>query len=127
MTVVRWTFTDPVTSASYEFEINPKEGGTPTQEKTMAYANTAAPNGRVLAFEGRQKQQEGQFTGLVLSQDQYDAMHEWFDKRYQIYMTDDLNRTYTIYITRLEEKRIRSATKPWKHEYTVNYFIMDWD
>lgn len=127
MAVVRWTFEDPVTSETYEFLLNPREGGTPTLEKNMVYTNTAAPDGRVLVFEGRQRHQEGEFSGTVLTEEQYDAMVYWFGKRNQIYMTDDLGRTLTIYITRFEAKRIRAATVPWKHEYTCNYVVMDWD
>lgn len=125
--VVKWIFEDPVTSEVYTFAVNPKEGGTPPYEKTMSYINTAAPDGRVLAFEGRQKQQESQFTGTILEQSQYDAMLEWFTKRNQIYVSDDLGRVFTIYITKFDAKRIRAQSHPWKHEYTVSYVILDWD
>lgn len=126
MAVVKWTFNDPTMSETYVFEVNPKQGGTPAYEKNLSYVNTAGPDGRVLAFEGRSKPQEGQFSGTILSEEQYNAMLYWFNKRNQIYMSDDLGRAFTIYITKLDAKRIRAVSHPWKHDYTVNYVILDW-
>lgn len=125
--VVKWTFTDPVTAASYTFDVNPREGGTPTYEKTMTYTNTAGGEGRVLAYEGRDKPLDAQFSGVILTEDQYDSMLEWFQVRNQIYLTDDLGRVFTIYITRFESKRVRARSHPWKHEYTCSYVIIDWE
>lgn len=125
--VVRWTFTDNATAETYTFPINPNEGGTPPLEKTMTYTNTAAPNGRALAFEGRQKVREGSFSGTLLEETHYTAFETWYEKRNQITMTDDLGRSFEIYITKFDAKRVRAATVPWKHTYVVNYVIIDWD
>jgi hypothetical protein len=51
-------------------------------------------------------------------------MIEWFNKRYPIEVTDDLDRILTIYITTFEPKRVRSATYPWKHTYSVKYLVL---
>lgn len=126
MAVVKWTFNDPTMSETYVFDINPNTGGTPAQEKNMTYVNTAGPDGRVLAFEGRQKPQEGVFSGTILTEEQYNAMLYWFTKRNQIYMSDDLGRVFTIYITKFDSKRVRAVSHPWKHDYTCSYVILDW-
>lgn len=127
MAVQRWTFTDPVTSETYEFEINPSEGGSPSLEKNMTYTNTAAPEGRALAFEGRPNVQTSQFKGTILTEEHYNAMMYWFGVKNQINMTDDLGRTQSIYITKFDPQRVRAVQHPWKHSYTVSYFVLDWD
>jgi hypothetical protein len=127
MAVERWTFTDPVTLDSYEFEINPSDGGSPTYKKNIAFQNTAAPDGRVLAFEGRPSPQTGNFKGTILTEEHYNAMLEWFGVKNQIYMTDDLGRTQSIYITDFDPQRVRAVQHPWKHSFTVSYFVLDWD
>ena len=127
MAVVRWRFDDPVTLESYTFEINPSEGGSPALKKNLSYVNTAAPDGRALAFEGRMNTQTSSFKGTILTEEHYQAMETWFNKRNQIYMTDDLGRTLSIYITDFEPQRVRSVQHPWKHTYTCSYFVLDWE
>lgn len=124
----RWVFTDPVTSETYEMEINPNEGGTPKLSKNISYQITTAPepNSRVLMFEGRPQPRQGSFAGTILTEQHYNAMVQWYEKRNQIYVTDDLGRTFTIYITGFDAKRVRAIQHPWKHTYTCEYTIIDW-
>jgi hypothetical protein len=127
MTIVnRWRFSDPLTLETYEFEINPKEGGSPQYKKHINYQNTSAPNGKTLVFEGRDEPQVMTFTGTILTQTQYDAMVTWFNKRHQIQITDDLQRTFTIYIMTFEPKRERAFHYPYKHSFVCNYIVLDW-
>jgi len=124
--VVRWTFTDPVTTNTYTVPINPNEGGTPPSKKTIKYSATAGPGGNVLMFEGRDSVQEMQISGTILDQAHLDALQSWYDKRYQVSVTDDLGRTFSIYITSFDAKRVRVASNAWKHEYTMTYTILSW-
>ncbi len=124
--VVRWIFTDPVTTDTYTVPVNPNKGGTPTRNKNITYLNTAGPGGNVLAFEGRDDTQQIQVSGVILEQAHLDAFNTWFDKRYQITVTDDLSRVFSIYITNFDATRINSRSHPWKHEYTLSYVIIDW-
>lgn len=123
---VKWKFDDLTDSSTYTFEINPNEGGSPQYKKTIQTANTAAPDGKTLIFEGRDEAQQLTFSGTILSQAQYDAMVTWFNKRHQVRITDDLNRAYMVYITSFEPKRVRAVHYPYKHTYTVNYIVVDW-
>jgi hypothetical protein len=125
MAVQRWTFTDPVTSAVYTFEVNPNEGGSPQYKKTISSQSTVAPGGAVILFEGADEPRTGSFSGSILSLGQYQAMTTWFSKRYPIVMQDDLNREQTIYITEFAPKRQRSALYPYKHTFTVNYIVLE--
>lgn len=124
---VRWTFTDTVTLDEYTFDVNPNSGGTETHEKEMTYVATTATGGRAIAFEGRPKPRLGKFSGTLLEESHYNALKTWYDVHNQIEMTDDLGRTNSIYITRFEATRVRSAQHPWKHTYSVDYVIIDWD
>jgi len=123
---VRWVLTDPVTLEEYEFDINPNEGGTPQLAKNVRYLNTSAPNGRVIAFEGRDDPKEMQVSGTILTQAHLEALQTWYAKRYQISLTDDLGRVYSIYITNFSAQRKRSALHIWKHTYNLSYVIIDW-
>lgn len=120
----RWTFHDPQTDDTYTFAINPNEDGSPQYTKSLGTQKTAAPDGGLLLYEGRDDAQTPQFTGVVLYRLQYDAMIEWFNKRYPIEMTDDLGRVITIYITSFEPKRVRNVSHPWKHTYSVKFVVL---
>ena len=124
--MAKWVFTDPVDSTSYTFDINPNQGGSPSWSKSITYENTSAPDGKTLMFEGRDEVKSLSFSGTILEEEQYDAMIEWFGKRHAIMMTDDLGRTFNIYITGFNPTRERAVHYPWKHSYEVNYTILDW-
>ena len=119
---MKWQFDDPVSFDTYVFEINPSEGGSPKYEKQISESSTT--DGTTVLFEGRDATKNASFSGVVLTQDQYNAMIEWFNKRYLIDYTDDLGRTFTIYITKFDPKRERAIHSPWKHSYTVDYVIV---
>ena len=124
--VVRWILTDPVTLDTYEFPINPSDGGSPDYKKNINYVNTAGPSGNVLMFEGRDAPKQYTVTGTILEQSHYEAMITWFNKRYQLTLTDDLGRSFEIYITGFTPRRVRSALYPYKHAYTMAYTELDW-
>lgn len=121
---VRWVLFDPTNSSSYSFHINPKAGGSPLYRKSMTYMNTLAPGGKVLMFEGQTEPQNVEFSGVILEQAQYDALALWFNKRYQLQLTDDLGRVFIIYITEYTPTREWSRSHQWRHSYTVKYTIM---
>ncbi len=124
---IPWQFTDPTDSSFYVWEINPNDDGSLQYEKTVSYKNTSAPDGKTIAFEGRDAPLSTSFSGVILTESQYDAMVTWFNKRHQIQIEDDLGRVFYIYITKFSPKRKRSRSYPWRHEYTCEYFILDWE
>lgn len=126
MAVVRWVFEDPVTLETQQFEVNPKEGGSPGFEKTFQFHETTAPGGKTLIFEGADVPQTLSFQGTILSESQYDMFTEWWSKRYQISVTDDLGRQFTILIKSFKPDRVRARSHPWKHTYTVEAAVLDW-
>lgn len=126
--VVRWTFEDLTlaTPTSYEFEINPSDGGSPQYKKQIINRSTCATDGQVIVQEGRDQPNETSFSGTILTEEMYNEMVSWFNKRHQIKVTDDLGREFFIYITAFEPRRVRAVQHPWKHAYTVQYIELDW-
>lgn len=124
--VVKWKFEDPVELETYIFEISPNDGGSPAYTKNIMSQNTVAPGGKTLLFEGADAVSEMNFSGILLSEEQYDAFATWWAKRRQIKVTDDLGREYWIYITKFEPKRVRARSHPWKHTYSITATILDW-
>ena len=126
MPVVRWEFYDPVTTDTYEFLMNPSEGGSPGYSKSITFSNTSAPGGKVLAFEGRDNVRELEISGVLKEASQLAAFETWFLKRNQIRVTDDLGRQFMVYITDFTPTRRRAVMTPYKHDYTMRMFILDW-
>lgn len=124
MAVVRWRFTDTVTSAVYTFAVNPDSGGSPQYRKQLATVQTTAPGGAVILFEGADEPRTGTFSGTILELAHYQAFTTWWAKRYPIVMRDDLGRDQTIYITEFAPERVRSALYPYKHKFTCSYVVL---
>lgn len=127
MSRIAWHFRDYTVDPTeeYKWEINPKEFDI-TNRKQLSFQTTAAPDGRVLAFEGRDEVQKVAFSGTVLTESQYEQMLHWFTKRHQVEIEDDLGRIFSIYITSFNPKRERNRSYPWKHSYTCEAIVLDW-
>lgn len=126
MAVVRWVFDDPNTLESWTFAVNPSQGGSPSYDKNLGYQNTSAPDGKVISFEGRDNPQPFEFSGTLFTEDEYNTFVTWWNKRYQIQVTDDLGRTFTIEIKSFRPTRRRAIQHPWKHDYEVSATIVNW-
>lgn len=126
MTVVRWIFTDLTTTVSETFEINPREGGTPSYEKNVQYTSTTAPDGKTLVFEGADKPQSIEFAGAILYESQFNTFYNWWNKRNQIQITDDLGREFVVVIESFSPVRKRAVHYPWRHDYTIKATVVDW-
>lgn len=127
MAVQRWLFEDLTDLTQWEMDVNPREGGAPQYKKNLSYQNTAGSDGKVLAFEGRDEVQTSEFSGVILTEAEYYRFILWFEKRHQVQVTDDLNRTFVIYITGFSPTRKWSTTHPWRHDYTCTYTIINWE
>lgn len=126
MARVAWKLEDLSTSEAYYWEINPKDWSLP-HRKNLTYATTAAPGGRVVAFEGRDEPRKATYSGTVLTEGQYNNLVYWFSKRHQMKLTDDLGNEYFVYITAFDIQRsFHSATFPWRHSYNGEMLIIDW-
>lgn len=126
MARVAWILEDLVTSETYSWEINPKDLTLP-RRKSMSYMATAAPGGRVVAYEGRDEPRKMSYSGTILTEEQYDNLTSWFEKRNLLKLTDDLGREYGVYVTSFEVQRsFHSAQFPWRHNYSGEMLLIDW-
>lgn len=123
MAVVRWTLWDPVLGTTLEFPINPAESYLPQREKAMVTEQTTA--GLLVAFEGEEVPKEFNFSGTFLNEASYDFMTTWFNKRYQLRLTDDLGNQYWVYLKSFSPRRKRSSNYSWAFTYEANAVIMD--
>lgn len=126
MTRIAWRFEDP-TEGTVEFmSLNPNEGASPSYRKNLTKERTTAPGGasQVLLYEGADQVNEFGFSGVILTQAQYEFLYNAWDKRHLVQLTDDLGRTFTIYLESFTPKRVRSAIYPWRHSYEANAVIV---
>lgn len=121
----RWTFYDPGTDTTRTFLVNPNAGGTPAFKKTLTYVATAAPQGKTLAFQGRNEPQYHEVSGTLRSEAEYDFFVAAFDTQNQMLLTDDLGRQFWVVVIEFTPTRVRAATAPWKHTYNLRALILD--
>lgn len=124
---VKWRFQDDNVgfNDAYTWEVNPNDGGQPQRQKNITYDKTSASDGRTIVFEGLDNPLTTSASGVILSEAQYFAMIDWFNRRHPILLEDDLHQQFIIYITRFEPHRKRAHNYPWKHEYTFEYIILE--
>ncbi len=122
--MARWAFSDDVLTETYSFDVNPNRGGTPSFEKNLTYSST--PAGSPIVFEGRDKPRTFTISGILREEAQLNALQSWYEKDYQIEITDDLGRQFWVFITDLEFQRAQTRRWPFRHTFTMNYIEVDW-
>lgn len=124
--VVKWKFEDFIEEDEYTFLINPNKGGTPEMKKNIIQRNTTAPDGKTILFEGRDEPMTFTFSGTLRDETQLTTLQSWVQRRNQIRLTDDLGRSYSVYLTGISATRIRAAQALWKHEWEITAVLVDW-
>lgn len=126
MARIPWIFTDPVGAVSYEFPINPREGGSPSYTKNISTKTTTAPgpNAAVLLFEGADNPPAFEASGTLLTEQQYYDLKEWYEKRVLLTLEDDLGRVFVIYLQALDFKRVPKRSSPWRHTFSFSAVIV---
>ena len=124
MARIAWIFSDP-TDGTVEFmEINPNEGASPEYRKNLTHKVTTAPGGQVLIFEGNTEPTTFSFSGVILTEDQYNFLYNAWTKRHPIEITDDLGRVLRVYFESFSPKRKISRTYPWRHDYQATTLVV---
>lgn len=121
---IGWIFEDPVESTTLVMEVNPNSGASPDFKKTITKKVTTAPGGRVLLFEGNDPPQQFDFSGVILTEGQYNFLYNAWSKRHLLRITDDLLRTFEVYFESFSPKRKVSATNRWRHDYSASTVIV---
>jgi hypothetical protein len=126
MARIAWRWEDP-TEGTVEFmSINPNEGASPSYSKGLTKETTTAPGGEknILIYEGADQGSDFQFSGVILTQEQYEFLQRAWEKRHLVLLTDDLGRIFTLYLESFTPKRVRSKTYPWRHTYDATAVIV---
>lgn len=126
MARIGWRFEDPTENTVETMSINPNDGASPSYSKSLTKEQSTAPGalGRVLIYEGADHPSEFTFSGVILTQQQYEFLQRAWQKRHLVRLTDDLGRQFVIYLESFTPKRVRSATHPWRHTYEANAVIV---
>jgi hypothetical protein len=126
MARIAWRFEDPLDGSILYAQINPNDGASPTFQKTLTKMTTTAPGGAAttLVFEGSDAPIQFDFSGTLLTQDQYNFYYNAWAKRHPILLTDDLGRTFRVYFEAFNPKRVRSANYPWRHTYDATAVVI---
>lgn len=123
MARIPWVFEDPTEGTVEYMQINPNEGASPKYAKTLTRKTTTA--GRSLVQEGQDEAKQLDFSGVILTQAQYEFLYNAWNKRHPVRLTDDLGRVFTIYLESFSPTRKISRTYPWRHEYQVTSVVLD--
>lgn len=120
MARIGWIFYDPVNDITEIMEVNPNSGASPDYRKNLTKKGTSAPDGPTLVFEGNPGAVQFPFSGVILTEAQYNFLFNAWDKRYPIEITDDLGRVWRIYLETFSPKRKIAHDHPWRHDYTCD-------
>jgi hypothetical protein len=123
--VVKWQFTDEITSTVYTMDVNPVSGGMPSFKKNITQQATSAPNGVAVLFEGRHQVAPIEFQGVALDESKVLFLYQLWNLQNPVLMRDDLYTQMRIYITDLEFLRKRSVNYQWRSDYTVRGLITE--
>lgn len=127
---VKWVFEDVYGTGpaphAYTWTVNPNDGGSPTIEKNMNILMNVGPNRKSLVQEGQSSVPMIEFAGVIITQEQYEAMEMWFDRRILIKLTDDLGRQFFGIFSKWAPKRVRKAGNFWYHTYDASFHIMEY-
>lgn len=107
----------------YTFEVNPNEGGSPEIGKQMTMLQNTGPNRMNIVQEGQTSVPILTFSGVILTQEQYENLEYWFDRRVLIEMVDDLGRTFYGIFSKFSPKRERRPYNPWYHQYSAEFHV----
>jgi hypothetical protein len=135
MSRIAWTFYDPNLDVTYSLPINPNnEQSSRSVQKSQGFAvaagryddPSATPssyNNVTLIYEGPDEINRFSFSGTLYDQTQYNNFVYWSEKTNMIHITDDLDRTFEVYIVSFSTERRRSRKFPWKHNYTMETIV----
>lgn len=124
--VVRWRFDLLVGVESYVFEINPNAQDNPHPSRSITWDFNPS-----LGYSGRRAGRtphQWSFSGVIRSQEQYDAFLYWVGKKVKIKLTDDLLNEYVIRLTDFLPEQTAGARNrhaPWRMTYTMRALIFE--
>lgn len=127
-----WKFYDPVEDEEYLMPVNPNvDSSSVGVQKNIGYSVRAADYFSDIAenpgsyynvnliYERNDQVKNFNFSGIIYNVVEYYQLLYWANKPNYIQITDDIDRTFDIYITDFSIERMRSKKFPWKHSYKL--------
>lgn len=128
--VVRWKFTDVFQVGpepwTYTWEINANDGGSLSWQKNFFTAPVVGPRVMPVVQEGGLGAATLDFSGIILTQTQYEAMEYWYSKRVLLLLVDDLYREYVGVFASWQPHRERRASNFWYHSYEATFQVLEY-
>lgn len=134
MSRTAWHFYDPHTTEEYFWPVNPNtDSGSHAQNKSTNYIVSAgfyensSNEHNIAELINVQSVDQSVFSydGNVYTLDQLNALDYWSSKDHELELTDDLGRTFLIYVTKFSYSRVRSRQFPYKHSYNISGIILE--
>ena len=127
--VHKWRFEDPYEDDPdlkyYTLAINPNSMSAPFPERAISAENTVASNGNTIIWEGNIPPAEWQFSGFVLTEQEYENLRAWvYDKKTRLYVRDHFKRRILIVPKKFEPTPKRSRDHYWAHQYTISCLVL---
>jgi hypothetical protein len=129
---MRWRFYDPVQDEEYLMPVNPNaDSSSIGVQKTIGYAisagsyysdsaqNPGSYYGVELIYERPDEVKKFNFSGIIYNSSEYYQLLYWANKGNFFQLTDDIDRTFEIYVTSFTIQRLKSRKFPWKHSYSI--------
>lgn len=122
--VMKWVLKESQPGGmEYVFDINPDSMTSPYAPRQYTVDRTVAAQGVAFAWEGGFRAHEWQFSGTLLSQDQYDALVAFYNVGRRFWLRDHRTRIWTVTFADLDLVPLRKVGQPWAHRYTVKALI----
>lgn len=120
--VNRWQLIDSTTGDghTYTFPKNPEKWTTPWKPQFLTHAATTAPDGEILAWQGGERAWRFQFSGIITTQAEYEALEFWSNLRRRFWLIDHRNVTRYVTFEHFDARARVVPNNPWVHDYTVS-------
>lgn len=134
MTQVMWTFTDPVASETYVMEINPatRDSMEPLESivPTFGFDRNIWKNPDptklgwgYTTWEEVTPPTTFTFTGTTYTEDQHNALLDWFEKQNRFQLTDHFGWNWEVIFTKYDARLASTKLQPWRHTYTITGLV----
>lgn len=124
--MAKWTITDYSTGSgvTWTFPVNPNSFQPPNRAANLKQQELTSPQGGLVTFQGRDRPQRMNFSGLVNTQTFYNELRTELDKYYPLEVTDDQGQSWYVIVESYQFTRLRRALNQWRYDYDVQCLVV---
>lgn len=104
----------------WQFINNPTKWTSPGNTKTITHVSTPPIGGQILAWESGTKPEAYEFSGTILTQDEYVELKSWSDRPNRFWLIDHRNKARLVSFTNFDHQPANIANSPWAGPYTMH-------